>query len=117
MNSLCATSHSGDDLRLTDYGRDVQDSSMNIETPVIEKRWITPTHAKYILDNHNPNTCKMRAEAVKRYAEDMAKGNWKLNGETIKVTPNGQLLDGQHRLAGCVMSGVSFETYYEVVGE
>jgi hypothetical protein len=35
---------------------------------------------------------------VEKYARDMKAGRWCLNGQTIKITQSGQLLDGQHRL-------------------
>lgn len=40
----------------------------------------------------------------------MERGEWELNGETIKVAEDGTLIDGQHRLQAVVESGVSIET-------
>lgn len=39
------------------------------------------------------------------------RGEWKLNGEAIKVTADGVLLDGQHRCMAVVDSGISIETF------
>lgn len=48
---------------------------------------------------------------VKKYARDMAAGQWMLNGETILLAPNGRILDGQHRLLACVEADKPFKTY------
>ncbi len=44
------------------------------------------------------------------YANAMKSGEWKYNGESIKVCTDGSLLDGQHRLEACIESGVTFDT-------
>lgn len=53
----------------------------------------------------------LRLSVVKLYAEEMASGAWKINGETIKFSSDGGLLDGQHRLNACVLAGVPFASY------
>lgn len=72
---------------------------------------ITPQIAATLL---RANTCNRPVSRmiVANYAEMMASGQWKLNGETIKVTSKGVLLDGQHRLLACVQSGTAFRAYY-----
>ena len=40
----------------------------------------------------------------------MAKGNWLLTGDTIKIDTNYRLLDGQHRLLAVIKSGAIIET-------
>lgn len=44
-------------------------------------------------DNIPPVTSK-----IKQYAADMVSGNWKYNGDSIRVSKEGVLLDGQNRL-------------------
>lgn len=63
--------------------------------------------AKYL----ERNVCnrKMSRAVVKRYAEEMARGEWQFNGETIKFDGEGRLIDGQHRLHAIVRAGVSVE--------
>jgi len=73
----------------------------NVET-------ITPSEALKILggNTHNRN---IHQTHVDRLAATMRRGEWHLNGESIKL--NGKnLLDGQHRLWGCVESDCSFST-------
>lgn len=72
---------------------------------------IDPDFARILLEMNTRNRPKS-ASIIKAYAEAMKAGNWKLNGETIKVTSDGFILDGQHRLEACVLSGVAFDTYF-----
>jgi hypothetical protein len=68
---------------------------------------MTPEEAKGYLQNNNGNR-RIAAPVVQRYKRDMEARNWLMNGQTIKFGSSGRLLDGQHRLAACVESGVSF---------
>ena len=71
---------------------------------------ISPKEAEMLLFEHNPyNYRKLNLSTVKIYAKDMKDGNWKDNGETIKIDTNGNLIDGQHRLQAIVDSGVSVD--------
>ncbi|NNH75860.1 hypothetical protein HLB23_39430 [Nocardia uniformis] len=47
---------------------------------------------------HNPNNRAIRLARVQQYYDDMVSGRWRFNGEAIKFGPDGELLDGQHRL-------------------
>ncbi len=79
------------------------------ESPSLAVERITPTIAQELLEanHHNRN---MRPPRVAQMAEAMRRGEWVLNGETIKVAEDGTLLDGQHRLQAVVDSGVEIET-------
>jgi hypothetical protein len=71
---------------------------------------ITPqTAAMYLQKNAAGRSLK--PAAVKMYAELISQGKWKPNGESIKFALSGDLIDGQHRLAACVKSGLPFTTY------
>ena len=39
------------------------------------------------------------------------RGEWQLNGDTIRISKNGVLLDGQHRLKGIELSGKTVKSY------
>lgn len=69
---------------------------------------ITPAEAARILQTNIDNNRNVRQTRVREFADTMRKGQWILNGETIKISPDGRLIDGQHRLMACVMSGSSF---------
>lgn len=71
---------------------------------------ITPQKASLLLKNNTRNR-PVSEHRVNQYAQDMETGNWKLNGETIKLDTNGVILDGQHRLHACIKANKSFSTY------
>jgi hypothetical protein len=78
------------------------DIAMEVET-------ISPEMAEEILvaNRHNRN---LRSARVAQLVEVMRRGEWILNGETIKIAADGTLLDGQHRLQAVVDSGVPIES-------
>lgn len=75
----------------------------------VETKLITPEYASILLGN-NDNNRALSLKIAKQYAEEMKAGNWQLNGDAIRIDINGKLLDGQHRLKACILSGISLET-------
>lgn len=68
---------------------------------------ITPERAAEML-RHNDHNRKLSDAVAKRYADEMTRGAWLDNGSAIVL--NGTLLlDGQHRLAAVVRSGIARE--------
>jgi hypothetical protein len=70
---------------------------------------ITPEMAANYLKFNTDNYRKMKRPVVLRYAEEMKAGRWQLNGEAIEFNEDGTLINGQHRLAAIVYSGVTVE--------
>lgn len=70
---------------------------------------LDPGLAKLLLRRNKKNR-NLRPATVTEYARDMA-GDWPLNGEAIKVSWNGDVLDGQHRLHACEKAGVRIPTF------
>lgn len=68
-------------------------------TAEMSRRWL-----RMNIENNRP----VNNDRVNQYARDMKAGNWKENGDTIKFTEDGQLIDGQHRLNACMQAGVGF---------
>lgn len=67
---------------------------------------VTPELADRLLAC-NPHNRSVSKRIVSRYATDMRNGQWEFNGESIKVSCDGLLNDGQHRLSACLESGVT----------
>lgn len=67
---------------------------------------VTPAVAAEMLAANTKNRT-LRRLLVETYAADMSKGAWQFTGEALKVAADGALLDGQHRLAAVVKSGVT----------
>jgi hypothetical protein len=75
---------------------------MRVDTEII-----TPEMAAhYLLSNTNNRPCTPRR--VADLAGAMKRGEWVMNGDSIRFSEEGVLLDGQGRLKACVSSGVSF---------
>lgn len=70
---------------------------------------ITPQTAKEML-GANTNNRDVSRKQVELFARTMSQQAWQLNGEAIKFSADGRLLDGQHRLLACMQSGVPFRT-------
>lgn len=72
---------------------------------------VTPALAEVLL-THNPDNRNIRPVKLGHYAADMINGRWVLNGETIKVSREGLINDGQHRLRAICESGVSLSVLF-----
>jgi hypothetical protein len=70
-----------------------------------EVRLVGPPDASAWLER-NENNRALGGATVDRYASYMARGRWRLNGEPVILSSSGRLLDGQHRLAAVVKSGL-----------
>lgn len=53
--------------------------------------------AKTLLSRNTGNRC-LRPRRVAQIADAIARGEWRVNGDTIRFCRDGRLLDGQHRL-------------------
>jgi hypothetical protein len=73
----------------------------------LEKVWVTPEKAEEWLSRRAVFQRKISKDAVSKYAAAMRNGDWKfVKGLVIQITPDGYVLDGQHRLAAVVQSGI-----------
>lgn len=84
------------------------------QEPSISVITITPEVASALLKLNTNNRPISRARVL-MYADAMKRGQWKVNGESIKTSRNAstgtvKLLDGQHRLIACVESNTPFKT-------
>lgn len=76
--------------------------------PTLTIEVITPTKAKAMLAK-NPTNRALRSHRVRQYADQMSRNQWEMVGDPIRFDTNGNLLDGQHRLAAVVSSGKSMK--------
>jgi len=70
---------------------------------------ITPELAESWLSKNAEFQRKLRPSIVDRYARDMERGEWVSTHQGIAFDCNGRLIDGQHRLAAIVKSGMTIE--------
>lgn len=69
---------------------------------------VTPAMAEKMIKASTGVNRPLKTQIVRQYANDMASGKWKENGESIILDDNGNILDGQHRLHAVVMSKMTF---------
>ena len=84
------------------FGFTAVESNMRASTETI-----TPAlAAEYLKANTNNRPCSARR--IAEYADAMKRGEWMENGDAIRFSGDGVLLDGQGRLKACIAAGVSF---------
>lgn len=59
---------------------------------------------------HNTLNRPLNDQHIKRLASQITHGKWKFNGDTIKISDDNQVLDGQHRLWSIVEAGIAVKT-------
>lgn len=79
------------------------------DRPEITLETITPGRAREMLELNTRNR-RIKPEDVEYLAGCIERGEWVVNGETLKFLDSGQLGDGQHRLGAVMLSGVTIET-------
>ena len=70
---------------------------------------ISPKKAERILEENNVRNRELRESRVATLAAAIKRGEWKLTGDAIVFDVDGVLLNGQHRLAACVVAGMPIE--------
>lgn len=70
---------------------------------------VDPVFAKAALER-NVNNRPASTPTLRKYEGRMQTG-WKLTGETIIFSKNGNLLNGQHRLQACISAGATFQVF------
>lgn len=75
-------------------------------TPTYRVATVTPDLAREWL-KHNSHNRHLSEQRVFTLAEAMKRGEWRENGDAIRFSRTGVLLDGQHRLAAVVKSRVT----------
>lgn len=75
----------------------------------VEIEVITPEQATQYL-SHNAKHREINPRKVEKLASDLDEQNWQLNGKVIIFDSNGRLLNGQHRLSACALSGKNLTT-------
>lgn len=70
---------------------------------------LTPELAQILLLSNKGNR-RVNAANLGAIMRDMAQGRWQPNGETVIISKEGQLNDGQHRCFGALITGACVET-------
>ncbi len=82
----------------------------DIESEVrIHQVTITPEMAMELLEHNHLNRPLSQAH-VNRIAAQIRTGKWRFNGDTIKISDDGEVLDGQHRLWAIIEAKMPVDT-------
>lgn len=68
---------------------------------------VSPQFANYILEKFNTRNRHQNEKHVSILVQNILKGLWMFNGDTICFDADGVLIDGQHRLKAIVKSGIT----------
>jgi len=80
------------------------------QTPKAKLIEVSPAMAEKMLER-NVHNRPLRDHVVQYYAAEMRAGHWLITDAAIGFDWDGNLVNGQHRLAGCVLAQVSFWTW------
>jgi len=72
---------------------------------------LSPKVCDHLLTHKNLRNRGKKWAKIERFADDMAKGNWKMLGDTITFTVKGLLGDGQNRLEAAVRADEPLTTH------
>jgi len=73
---------------------------------------ITPEQAKRLLATNIDNNRAVSMKSVRFYSDMMKRGQWMTNnGESIKISNSGKLIDGQHRLYAVIHANIPISFY------
>lgn len=70
---------------------------------------ITPDIAANWLE-HNTKNRKISEPTLNKYVNALTEGSYRFNGDAIRFSVDGRLLDAQHRLTACTETGIGFES-------
>jgi hypothetical protein len=71
---------------------------------------ISPIAAAVMLESNTANRPITEA-SVSAIIKEIKGGRWKVNGDMIRITKSGRILDGQHRLTAVVRAGIAIDTW------
>jgi hypothetical protein len=80
------------------------------EGPFMEQVELTPELADILL-RRNVGNRNIRQAKLNQYISDITNNRWQLNGETIQVSREGDLNNGQHRCSAVIAAHKSIRTF------
>lgn len=70
---------------------------------------VSPQVANEMLEKLNKKNRRFRIKYSRYLAEEINNGRWKLNGDAVRISKSGVLLDGQHRLGAILVANKEVE--------
>jgi hypothetical protein len=97
------------DIEVCELSAEDIEDILTSDQPGVCRAIITPKAAGVLLKNHNFKNRGIKKHQKTFLQRQIEAGKFVYNGETIIVGNNGQILNGQHRLAACVAAGIPIE--------
>src|SRR5258708_11331106 len=72
----------------------------------VQQVTLTPEDASHLMEKNIGNRL-LSPRRVNSLAQSISRGEWLFDGNPIRLTSDGRLLDGQHRLAAIMQAGES----------
>jgi hypothetical protein len=91
--------------------KNVLSSLIQNPPPAAYVHTIYPELAGHVIEEINGINRPRSSKKVSDYIEALEKDRWPVTGATIVFSKQGYLLDGQHRLQACKLSGVPLKTF------
>ena len=85
----------------------VVEKTTSLVFPLSSTFEVTPTWAKEVMDNRNTRNRRLDSKRVNKYAREILNDRWIVNNDDICFLKDGTLINGQHRLAAVIASGVT----------
>jgi len=85
-------------------------SPVKAKTELRVRLRVTPSLAKYWMENYNTHNRLLIECRYTTIAVDILDKRWQYNADPIRFGSNGQLLDGQHRLMACIECDMAIDT-------
>ena len=82
----------------------------------VEMMKITPAIAEQMLERCNTNNRPLNQAKVDSYTDQMLRGLWKKTAQTVSISTDSRLNNGQHRLHAIIKSGMPLDMFV-VFGE
>lgn len=95
-------------VALTWFKNRVKMGSNTIHT---EQAFMTPALANVLID-HNEGNRPIRLAKLAQYVDDIANDRWEFNGETIIISREGLMNNGQHRSHAVIETGIGIPVLF-----
>jgi hypothetical protein len=84
-----------------------------IEEPEVftEIQMVTARDASYWLERNAVNNRDAKPAKIAKYARDMANDRWMITGDTIKITPDGIMIDGGQRMRSVLRAHAEYPDF------
>ena len=109
MTAFTALASGNDQTKPHNTAQPIKEEFMlngSIKTKIVS---ISPEYASQLLECNTHNR-PLNINRAKKIADAILRGEWQLNGDAIRLSKSGVLLDGQHRLKAIDISGVQVQS-------